>query len=177
MNTHTAQAASQNVSTSNKLADTNSSHDIDACLELQDRTDDIEEELASLQQHVTDIDKDYGAQRATLKNFIDEELRHLHGEKRKKLLDQMAQLQKEQKEEEQEYTAKYAKLKAEHEENRSILIKRREMKAQEKKDLEVEAERKFMDIPKDDLWKFVRAQNKQKRRKTKGEKAGHDDKL
>jgi hypothetical protein len=149
-------------------------HGIDTCLELHEKTEDMQKELATLEQGMTDIDKDYDTQRANLRKFIVHELTHSYNEKRKKLLEQLGM---EQSKDEQEYMSQYNKHKSDQDEKRRALAQQYELKEQEKKVLEAEAKRKFMEVPKDELLNYIFAQNKQKKRKMAGEKAGHDDKL
>jgi hypothetical protein len=123
---------------------------------------------------MTDIDKDYDTQRATLQNFINEGLTRSYNEKRKKLLEQLAM---EQSKDEREYKSQYKKLKVDQDEKRRALAQQHKLKEQEMKTLEAEAKRKLMEVPKDELLKYIFAQNKQKKRKTDSEEAGHNDKL
>jgi hypothetical protein len=141
------------------------SPDLDAYLDLRRQQENIDEELAALNRDITALDQDYGERREKVKNYREKELCHIHKKQREEML---AALKAKQREEEQKVKEDYQHLKIEQEQKRNALLEQHRLKAESKKALQEDLERRKSAIDVDQLLEFVHSQQsaskKRKRR-------------
>ncbi|KAH7087468.1 hypothetical protein FB567DRAFT_621381 [Paraphoma chrysanthemicola] len=158
-------------------------------LEIRGRNEDVSDEIEHIKSKIKEVDADYWEKRQELCTFIDQELKHMHGEKLREIAaDYQARYDKikadfeaenkkvraEQVVEVQERKAGYAQLKKEHEQQVQGLRDLEKEKVQLKRSLEHELDQKQKNITMDQLLDFVHTQGSA-RKKAKLEHVPKDE--
>jgi paraquat-inducible protein B len=161
-------------------------------LDTRDRNQDIDVEIADMQANIREVNEGYNQRREELKTYIDKKLSHIHGDQQRELYQEIKAMYDECKAKElalerdlkakqlaeaQHLKAQYAKLKKEQEEENKALRERVQEKADLKKALQQDLERKRKILSKEQLLAFLDdVSSSRKRPKLEhGGKAGNDE--